>query len=182
MSVERSASRRALFPPLLSSRPKKKRLDQRNCLKDVPGVRTITPMDDIILGPDVFVNASVALGSPPEHVIRRVLRPDVKTKSTKWILDRIEAMLSGIDAFKPDAVKGQMSTIRQFVEVCEDSAEHAADAWVDALVAAAKACSVTRVVTDHPDLADKTEVDGVEFLSSDAWLVEQTTPPPPPGA
>ena len=26
----------------------------------------------------------------------------------------------------------------------------------------------------------KDEVDGIEFMSSDAWLIEQTTPPPPP--
>ena len=136
--------------------------------------------EDIILGPDVFVNASVALNSPPDHVVRRVLKPGKKSKSSAWILARIEAMLSAIDAFKPDAVKGQMDTIQQFVDVV-DKEEHAADAWVDALVAAAKAASVSRVVTDHPDLADKDEVDGVEFLSSDAWLVEVTTPPPPPG-
>ena len=37
-----------------------------------------------------------------------------------------------------------------------------------------------RVITDHPDLADKDEVEGIEFMSSDAWLIEQTTPPPPP--
>jgi hypothetical protein len=35
-------------------------------------------------------------------------------------------------------------------------------------------------MTDHPDLADKTEVDGIQFLSTEAWLLEATTPPPPP--
>ncbi len=138
---------------------------------------------DFILGPDVYVNASVALGSPPEHVIRRVLGPNKKkTKTTAWILARIEAMLSNLDAFKPDAVARQMDTIRQFVEVVAEDLDHGPDAWVDALVGAAKACGAQRVITDHPDLADKTEVDGIEFLSSEAWLLEQTTPPPPPGA
>ena len=36
----------------------------------------------MILTPDVFVNASVALGSPPEQVIRRVLGPGKKTKTS----------------------------------------------------------------------------------------------------
>ena len=137
-------------------------------------------LSDIILGPDVFVNASVALGSPPEHVVRRVLGPGKKTHSSKWILDRIEAMLTNVPSFKKEAVDQQMATIRQFVDVV-DEAEHPADAWQDALVAAAKGAKLTRVVTDHPDLADVAEAEGIEFMSSDAWLVEMTTPPPPPG-
>jgi hypothetical protein len=48
------------------------------------------------------------------------------------------------------------------------------------LVASARAAGYKRVVTDHPDLADKVEEDGIEFLSSEAWLFEQTLPPPPP--
>lgn len=139
-------------------------------------------MVDIIIGPDVFVNASVALGSPPEHLVRRVLGPDAKVKTSDWILARTEAMLSNIPEFKADAVRGQMDTIRKFVHVVSVADDHGPDAWADALVAAAKAASLARVVTDHPDLADKTEVDGIEFLSTEAWLVEQTTPPPPPGA
>ena len=138
-------------------------------------------MSDIILGPDVFVNASVALGSPPEHVVRRVLVPGKKTKSSKWILDRIQGMLSNIDAFKKEAVDQQMGTIRPFVDIVDDE-ERGPDDWQGALVAAAKAAGLTRVVTDHPDLADVAEAEGVVFLSSDAWLVEMTTPPPPPGA
>ncbi len=137
-------------------------------------------MSDIILGPDVYVNASVALGSPPEHVVRRVLKPGKKTKTSEWILKMVSAMLNNVEAFKKEAVDQQMSTIRQFVEVVEE-AEHPADDWGPALVAAAKAAGVERVVTDHPDLADKDEIDGIELISSDAWLVEQTTPPPPPG-
>ena len=138
-------------------------------------------MSDIILGPDVYVNASVALGSPPEHVVRRVLKPGKKTKTSEWILKRVEAMLNNVEAFKKEAVDQQMSTIRQFVDIVE-KAEHPSDDWVEALVAAAKAAGVERVVTDHPDFADKDEIQGIELISSDAWLVEQTTPPPPPGA
>ena len=137
-------------------------------------------MSDIILGPDVYVNASVALGSPPEHVVRRVLKPGVKSASSAWILARVEAMLGKLDAFKPEAVAQQMATIRQFVDVVEKD-DHPSDDWQEGLVAAAKAAGVTRVITDHPDLADKSEVEGIELISSDAWLVEQTTPPPPPG-
>lgn len=137
-------------------------------------------MNDMIIAPDVFVNASVALGSPPEHVIRRVLGPGKKAKTSAWILSRAEAMLHNVEAFKKEAVEQQMATIRQFVEVV-DEADHPKDDWQDALVAAAKAAGCTRVVTDHPDLADVAEAEGIEFLSSDAWLVEQTTPPPPPG-
>ena len=73
-----------------------------------------------------------------------------------------------------------MKLIRDLVETVPLKKEFDANAWVDALVASAKAAGVKRVVTDHPDLADKTEVDGIEFLSSDAWMIEQTTPPPPP--
>ncbi len=136
--------------------------------------------DKLILGPDVFVNASVALNSPPDHVIRRVLGTGTKQPTTEWILARTEAMLSNIEAFKADAVGQQMTTLRNFLDVV-DADEADPGAWEKALVAAAKAAKVDRVITDHPDLADKTEVDGVEFLSSEAWLVEQTTPPPPPG-
>ena len=138
-------------------------------------------MSDIILGPDVYVNASVALGSPPEHVVRRVLKPGKKTKTTEWILARVEAMLNNVEAFKKEAVDQQMSTIRQFVDIAEKD-DHPSDEWKEGLVAAAKAAGVKRVITDHPDFADKDEIDGIELISSDAWLVEQTTPPPPPGA
>lgn len=136
---------------------------------------------DILLGPDVFVNASVALGSHPEHVVRRVLtNRKEKAKSTDWVLARIEAMLSAIPSFKREAVGHQMDLIRGLVDVIPLKGEMPADAWEKALVASAKAVGYKRVVTDHPDLADKTEVDGILFVSSDAWLVEQTTPPPPP--
>jgi hypothetical protein len=35
-------------------------------------------------------------------------------------------------------------------------------------------------VTDHPDLLSLESVSGVEFMSSEAWLVEAATPPPAP--
>ncbi len=136
---------------------------------------------DVMLGPDVFVNASVALGSPPDKVVQRVLGGAKRSKSSEWILARVEAMLRAVPSFKADAVGPQIDTIRKLVDVVEVDGDFGADAWVDALVASAKAAGITRVITDHPDLADKDEVDGVEFLSSDAWLVEQTMPPPPPG-
>ena len=132
------------------------------------------------LAPDIFVNASVALGSPPEHIARRVLVPGKRIPSSVWVLERVEAMLSSIPEFKPDAVAQQMSTIREFVDVVELSETYGAEQWREALVAAAKASKSDRVVTDHPDLLEVDEVDGVRFVSSDAWMVEATMPPPPP--
>ena len=138
---------------------------------------------NILLGPDVYVNASVSLGTPPEQLVQRVLgKHKGETKTTPWILDRVSAMLTNLPAFKPDAVTQQVNVIKAHVTVLDGKAdEFPPDAWEKALVAAAKKAGVTRVVTDHPDLADKTEVEGIEFLSTEAWLVEQTTPPPPPG-
>lgn len=134
-----------------------------------------------ILAPDVFVNASVALGSPPEQVIKRVLgKPGNKPKTTDWVLDRIAGMLSALPSFKKEALEPQMMLIRDLVDVVELTSPPAADAWEKGLVASAKATGAERVITDHPDLADTTEVDGIQFVSSEAWLVEQTTPPPPP--
>lgn len=136
--------------------------------------------DDILLAPDVFVNASVALGSPPEHVVRRVLGGGKRTRSSEWILARVEAILGSVDAFKRDALTTQMATIRGLVDLVETSDSFGPEAWAEALTATARAANVKRVVTDHPDLADQSVVDGIEFISSDAWLVEVTTPPPPP--
>ncbi|MDQ3035565.1 MAG: hypothetical protein M3Y87_24375 [Myxococcota bacterium] len=134
-----------------------------------------------ILGPDVFVNASVALGSAPEQVIKRVLgKPGGKPKSTDWVIARIEGMLSAIPSFKKEALEPQMKLIRDLVEIVALKDSPGPDAWEKGLVASAKAAGAERVITDHPDLADTREVDGVQFISSEAWLVEQTTPPPPP--
>jgi hypothetical protein len=136
---------------------------------------------DAILAPDVFVNASVALGSPPDKVVTRVLgHHKGESASTEWILGRIEAMLNRIESFKHDAIQQQLGLIRQLVRVVADGETHAPDDWEKALVAAAKAGGAKRVITDHPDLLAKEETDGVEFISSEAWLVEQQMPPPPP--
>jgi hypothetical protein len=134
---------------------------------------------DVLIGPDVFVNASVALGSPPEQVARRVLgKPGSKPKSTTWVLHWVEILLSKAPGFRADHVKPQVDLIRGLVDITETKTDEVD--WVKGLLASAKACGLARVMTDHPDLADKTEVDGVQFLSSEAWLLEQTTPPPPP--
>jgi len=135
----------------------------------------------IVLGPDVYVNASVALGSPPERVVTKLFSAGKgKAQATPWVLERIEAMLSLIPAFKKEAVAQQMDVIRGLVELVKEDATHPPDAWEVALVAAAKACGAKRVVTDHPDLLAKETADGVEFVSSDAWLIEASMPPPPP--
>jgi len=135
---------------------------------------------DVLIAPDVFVNASVALGSAPEQVARRVLgKPGAKPKTTSWVLKWVETLLSKAPGFREDHVKPQVDLIRGLVEVIEVKDVPEGD-WVKALVASAKAAGLKRVMTDHPDLADKTEVDGIEFLSTEAWLLEQTTPPPPP--
>lgn len=136
-------------------------------------------MENVIIAPDVYVNASVALGSPPEHVVRRILGGATKHRTSEWILGRVEAMLRGIPSFKEDALAAQMATIRGLVDIVEET-EHGPDEWEVALVAVAKAADVKHVITDHPDLADKDEVDGILFLTTEGYLVEVTTPPPPP--
>jgi len=134
---------------------------------------------DVLIGPDVFVNASVALGTPPEQVARRVLgKPGAKPKTTSWVIHWIELMLTKAPGFKAENVKPQVDLIKGLLDVVEVKNDEMD--WVKALVASAKAAGVKRVMTDHPDLADKTEVDGIQFLSTEAWLLEQTTPPPPP--
>ncbi len=137
---------------------------------------------NILLAPDVYVNASVAgAGIAPEQVVNRVLgNKTARQKTTAWILDRVHAMLVAHPTFKKDAIEPQMKLIRDLVDVIDLKKEFGPDAWKDALVASAKVGGQKRVVTDHPDLADQTEVDGIEFLSTDAWMIEQQTPPPPP--
>ncbi len=88
-------------------------------------------------------------------------------------------MLRGIPEFKDVAVDQQMTTIRGFVDILPTE-EFFIEDWDKALVALAKAAGVGRVLTDHPDLLASNEVSGVEFVSSDNWLGEQATPPPPP--
>lgn len=138
---------------------------------------------DIILAPDVYVNASVAPGSEPDLVVQRVLgQHRGEGKATEWVLGRVAAMLAAVPAFRQDAIKPQIDLIRSFVKVVPGADKLGPDAWKDALVASAKAAGVSRVVTDHPDLLKLDTVDGVEFLSSDAWLLEATLPPPVPGS
>lgn len=135
---------------------------------------------DIILAPDVYVNASVALGTPPEQVVQRVLgKHKGQSKTTDWIMDRVTQMLRALPAFKGDAVEQQVSLIKNLVQVVATPAL-ASESWEEALVASAKAAGAKRVVTDHPDLLQMEASDGVDFISSEAWLVEATTPPPPP--
>ena len=134
---------------------------------------------DVVLAPDIYVNASVALGSPPEHAVRRAFGGPGKPKASGWVIERVESMLHAIPEFKSDAVAQQMTTIRSLVEVVE-TGEFFIEDWGKALVALAKAAGVGRVLTDHPDLLASKNVEGVEFVSSDHWLGEQATPPPPP--
>jgi hypothetical protein len=136
---------------------------------------------DVLLAPDVYVNASVALGSPPDKVVQRILgQHKGETSTTRWILKRVEAMLSSIPEFKPDAVRGQLEIIMGLVRIVEEEAEHGPDEWQTALLAAAKAAGAKRVITDHPDLLEVDD-DSVDFVSTEAWLIEQSMPPPPPG-
>ncbi len=136
---------------------------------------------DVLLAPDVYVNASVALGSAPEQVVQRALgRRKGQTKTTEWVLARVRHMLSAIPEFKKEAVEQQVALIRSLVDVLETSEQFAPGEWEKALVAGAKRANAKRVITDHPDLLDRESADGVEFVSTDAFLIELTTPPPPP--
>ncbi|MDH5672607.1 MAG: hypothetical protein OEZ06_10690 [Myxococcales bacterium] len=137
---------------------------------------------DIVLAPDVFVNASVAVGTPPEAVVQRVLgKHKGESRCSQWVLDRVGQMLTALPEFKPDAVEAQIQLIRGLVQMVELPEDFGAGAWEAAMVATAKKAGVKRVVTDHPDLLEKETSDGVEFVASEAWLIEVTTPPPPPG-
>lgn len=134
---------------------------------------------DVVLAPDIYVNASVALGSAPDHAVRRALGGPGKPKASVWVLERVESMLHSLPEFKDEAVAQQMTTIRRLVDVVETSDFFIED-WDQALVALARAAGVHRVLTDHPDLLASKSVQGVEFVSSNRWLGEQTTPPPRP--
>jgi hypothetical protein len=134
---------------------------------------------DVVLAPDIYVNASVALGSPPEYVVRRALGGASKPKASTWVMERVESMLRAIPEFKDGAVERQMTTIRDLVDVVPTE-EFFIEDWDKALVGLANAAGVGRVVTDHPDLLASKAQAGVEFVSSDNWLGEQATPPPPP--
>ena len=140
-------------------------------------------MLDIILAPDVYVNASVALGSAPDKVVQRILgQHKGEGKTTEWILERVKAMLGSIPTFKKEAIDVQLSLIRELVEVIDAPGEFDPSDWEKGLVVAAKAAGVKRVVTDHPDLLEQSNADDIEFVSTDGWLVERSLPPPPPPA
>jgi hypothetical protein len=97
-------------------------------------------------------------------------------------LARVEHMLSALPAFKPEAVTEQLRLIRSLVKVQPEGGAFEPGEWERALVDAAKRAGVTRVVTDHPDLLGKEQSDGVEFVPTEAFLLELMTPPPaPPG-
>ena len=134
---------------------------------------------DVVLAPDIYVNASVALGSPPEHAVRRAFGGPSRPKASSWVMERVESMLHAMPEFKDAAVAEQMSTIRGLVDVVPTEEFYIED-WDKALGALAKVAGVGRVLTDHPDLLASKAVGGVEFVSSDHWLGEQATPPPPP--
>ena len=89
-------------------------------------------------------------------------------------------MLAASGSFKPAAIDHQIEVVKSFVEEVPVDGAFEANDWEGALVALAKTAGVKRVITDHPDLLAKESSGDVEFISSDAWLVEQAMPPPPP--
>jgi len=93
---------------------------------------------DVVLAPDIYVNASIALGSPPEQVIRRAFGGPGKPKASAWVMERVESMLHALPEFKDDAVMPQMAVIRGLVDLVETD-EFFIEDWDDALVALAKA-------------------------------------------
>lgn len=137
-------------------------------------------MEMVVLAPDIYVNASVALGSPPDQVARRVLGAKrYGNQTSDWVLARVEQMLKALPSFKAEAVDAQLDLIRGLVKVVS-LPELQTDAWSEALVATARAVGARRVVTDHPDLLALESQAGIEFMSSEAWLLEAATPPPAP--
>jgi len=136
---------------------------------------------DVVPAPDVYVNASVSLGTAPDHALRRLLGEPGQVIATEWILERVTAMLVASGKFKEDKVHEQVALIKSLVKVIDDGNDKAADDWAGALGAAASAGGLSRVMTDHPDLLASGSSGDIEFVACEAWLVEQTTPPPPPG-
>ena len=134
---------------------------------------------DIVLAPDVYVNASVALGTPPENVVQRALTRAKKVRVSEWVLSRIESMFRALPEFRDEAIAQQVATIRGLVEMVRTD-DFPAEKWDEALVALAKVAGAKRVITDHPDLLAQRTSAGVSFVSSEAWLQEQPSPPPPP--
>jgi len=136
---------------------------------------------DVVPAPDVYINASVSLGTAPDHALRRLLGEPGQVVATEWILGRVSAMLTASGKFLEEKVVEQVGLIRSLVEIADVKEDFAEDDWAGALAAAAKAGGLERVMTDHPDLLTAGSEGNVEFVACEAWLVEQTTPPPPPG-
>src|SRR5262245_20561709 len=81
---------------------------------------------DVLLAPDVYVNASVALGSAPDQVVQRALgRRKGQTKTTEWVLARVRHMLAAVPEFKKEAVDQQVALIRSLVDVIETNEQFA---------------------------------------------------------
>jgi hypothetical protein len=135
---------------------------------------------NVVLGPDVFVNASVAPGSDPDKVAVRTLGGGRKVKVTPWILAQVKTMLGKVPQFKPELVEQQIERVRAVVEVLEEKTTHPAGAWAKALASAAKAAGVAFVVTDHPDLIAQGAEAGIDFITTENYLVDLAVPPPPP--
>jgi 23S rRNA U2552 (ribose-2'-O)-methylase RlmE/FtsJ len=136
---------------------------------------------DVVLAPDVYVNASVALGSAPDQIVQRALgRTKGQARTTEWVLARVRHMLAALPEFKKEAVDQQMSLIRSLVDVVDVGEQFAPGEWERALIAAARKLNAKRVITDHPDLLERESTDGVEFISTEAFLLELTMPPPAP--
>ena len=115
---------------------------------------------DVVLAPDIYVNASVALGSPPEHAVRRAFGGPSRPKASSWVMERVESMLHAMPEFKDAAVAEQMATIRGLVDVVPTEEFYIED-WDKALVALAKAAGVGRGGTEYPDLLASKAVGGV---------------------
>lgn len=136
---------------------------------------------ELVLGPDVFVNASVAPGTPPEQIAQRVLgNAKHKITASRWVLERVEAMLGAHPAFRKDHLAEHMKLIGSLVTQAELDGKFEIGQWAEALAATAKAAKLDRVITDHPDLLEKGSHDGVDFESTESLLLEFAVPPPPP--
>lgn len=136
---------------------------------------------DMILAPDVFVNASVAPGTAADQVVQRVLgKHKGESQTSDWVMDRVSAILSSVPDFKAGAVQPQIELIGSLLGKRHKIAEFDAASWSEALVATATAAGAVRVVTDHPDLLEKEREGGIDFISTETWLLESTTPPPTP--
>jgi hypothetical protein len=63
---------------------------------------------EVVLAPDIYVNASVALGSALERAACRAFAGRSKPKTSAWVLERVKFMLHALPEFKDEAVHRQM--------------------------------------------------------------------------